>query len=306
MAYRLIQDEALARGLRRIAREEIDSAIEYLGTTDPAKLDDAVHEARKCIKRLRGFMRILAAAENDVAVLGALGRTLSELRDAAAMVETVDLLARQTRDAAVLETLAGLRRTLQTRAREKLAGAEVRGVLENAAAGLREVKRRVGGWTLANSFDTLAPGLRRTWRRGRNALRRVREERSAENFHSLRKRAKDRWYQVKLLEALWSPVGYSPEKPLRSLQEDLGDDHNLELLRAVLPPGSDAVLAAVNALQQQLRRKSLEAASELYAGKAGDFEKEMRSLWERWRVAVPDRAAAKPSRAPAVRTRSQA
>ncbi|HVW83258.1 MAG TPA: CHAD domain-containing protein, partial [Bryobacteraceae bacterium] len=59
MAYRLKEDESVPQGLRRIAREEIDSAVQELRGKDPGKRDEAIHEARKSIKKLRGLIRIL-------------------------------------------------------------------------------------------------------------------------------------------------------------------------------------------------------------------------------------------------------
>src|SRR5579862_3122658 len=103
MPYRLEHDESIPRGLRRVAREEIDSAIENLRVKQPSKRDDAVHEARKNIKKLRGIVRLLmpelgAEGVRENIALRDLGRTLSEVRDAAAMIETVELLGKKYRD----------------------------------------------------------------------------------------------------------------------------------------------------------------------------------------------------------------
>ena len=59
MPYLLAHDESIPRGLRRIAREEIDSAIGNLRVRQLSKRDMAVHEARKSIKKLRGVVRLL-------------------------------------------------------------------------------------------------------------------------------------------------------------------------------------------------------------------------------------------------------
>ncbi len=208
MGYRLVQDEALPRGLKRIARDEIDSAIAHLVTKDPSKRDFAIHEARKSIKKLRGLLRMLEpvlgpAAKADVAALGELGRSLSEVRDAAALVEAADLLSGHTRAAQTLEQLADLRRTLQRRGRETIARSDVQIIAEGGIIGLREVKRHVASWTLDDGFEAIAPGLKKSYRRGRKALMLVHAEPTAEHFHGLRKRVKDRWYQVRVLEGIW-------------------------------------------------------------------------------------------------------
>jgi CHAD domain-containing protein len=294
MGYRLIQDETLPRGLKRIARDEIDSAIAQLATKDPSKRDHAVHEARKSIKKLRGLLRMLApvlgpSARIDIAALGELGRSLTELRDAAALVETVDMLGHHCHDEVVLEQLSELRTRLRRRAKETSEKAEVRGVLEQGVISLRHLKRAAAAWKLEEHFDALAPGLTKSYKRGARALKRAREEGTAESFHDLRKRVKDRWYQVRILEGIWSHPGRSPEKALRDLQEDLGDDHNLEELRDFIHADGASLLQLVDATQSELRHKALAAATVLYHRKPSEVVDELSALWEEWRP-TPKRA----------------
>jgi CHAD domain-containing protein len=246
MGYRLIQDETLPRGLKRIARDEIDSAIDHLGTKDPSK---------------------------------------REVRDAAALVEAVDLLSRHTRRAAHLEQLADLRRALQKRGRQTLAHADVEVIMEGGIIGLREVKRHIAVWVLEDNFDAVAPGLRRSYKRGRKALRVAHSEPTSENFHTLRKRVKDRWYQVRVFEGLWNHPANSPEKRLAELQEDLGDDHNLEVLRAFIPSESPSLLRLIDETQHKLREKSLTAADEMYAARSSEYAGGLNALWDEWRPA---------------------
>jgi CHAD domain-containing protein len=288
MGYRLIQDETLPRGLKRIARDEIDSAIAQLCEKDPSKLDYAIHEARKSIKKLRGLMRMLSPvlgppARVDIEALGHVGRTLSEVRDAAALVEAVDLLSHHTRNAQCLKELAALRAGMLKRGRDTIERSEVRIVCEQAIIQLRHLKRGLATWKLEDSFDTIAPGLKKSLKRGRKALRLAGEFPDPENFHGLRKRVKDRWYQVRILESLWSPPAISPEKALRDLQEDLGDDHNLHVLRSFIPAESAALLRVLDRTQKALRRKSMAAAAALCEQKAGDTVRELKGLWDEWR-----------------------
>jgi len=292
MGYRLIQDETLARGLRRIARDEIDFAVSQLATRDPAERDHAIHESRKSIKKLRGLLRMLApvlgpSAQTDIAALGALGRSLSEFRDAAALIETVDMVAHHCRRDEALEQLTGLRRTLRRRAEVTSRRADASVVREQGIVGLRHLKRATATWKLEDGFDLLEPGLKRSFKRGTVALKTAQEHPSADNFHALRKRVKDRWYQVRVLEGIWPHPSLSPEKALGDLQEDLGDDHNLEVLRASIPADSAALLELVDILQKNLREKSLAAATALYNRKPREFVAELKSLWDEWRPPLP-------------------
>jgi CHAD domain-containing protein len=290
MGYRLIQDETLPRGLKRIARDEIDSAIAELSNKELSKRDHAVHEARKSIKKLRGLLRMLSpvlgpSADHNIAALGELGRSLTELRDAVALVETVDMLGHHCHDDEVLGQLAELRTRLRRRAKATSEKADVRIILEQGVVSLRHLKRSAATWKLEDSFDAIAPGLEKSYRRGKKALHRAGEAATAENFHTLRKRAKDRWYQVRILEGLWSHPAHSPEKALRDLQEDLGDDHNLEELRSFVQADALGLLELVEATQKDLRHKALAAAKDLYDRKPRHVVDELASLWEQWRPA---------------------
>ncbi len=51
-----------------------------------------------------------------------------------------------------------------------------------------------------------------------------------ENYHDWRKRVKDHWYHVRLLESLWTEVLEAREASLKNLETWLGDDHNLVVL----------------------------------------------------------------------------
>jgi hypothetical protein len=95
MGYRFRRDDAsVEAGVRRIADEQLGKAVAALGGE---ALHEGVHDARKRVKKLRGLLRLVRpgfkgyAEENRT--LRDAARTLSGLRDHAAMIETLDRLA---------------------------------------------------------------------------------------------------------------------------------------------------------------------------------------------------------------------
>ena len=65
-AYRLKEDEPLPDGIARVARGRIDHAIDELrGKTDSTPVE-AVHEARKDMKKLRALLRLARGELGDV------------------------------------------------------------------------------------------------------------------------------------------------------------------------------------------------------------------------------------------------
>ena len=58
MAYRLIRGEGVPAGVRRIAREQLQAAVAHLRSRTGSR-DEQIHEARKCMKRLRALARLV-------------------------------------------------------------------------------------------------------------------------------------------------------------------------------------------------------------------------------------------------------
>ena len=59
-AYRLKAGEPLPEGIARIARGRIDHALDELGGRTDSTAEEAVHEARKDLKKLRALLRMTA------------------------------------------------------------------------------------------------------------------------------------------------------------------------------------------------------------------------------------------------------
>ena len=68
----------------------------------------------------------------------------------------------------------------------------------------RRSRARSADWSLrTDSWALVEPGLSRTYRDGRGALKRRPADASAENVHEWRKRAKDLWYQLRIIHDAW-------------------------------------------------------------------------------------------------------
>ena len=117
----------MARALRRVAREEAQHAIAHLTSSEDRH--EAIHEARKSVKKVRALLRLLEPQLGNVARnanrrLRDLGRTMSVLRDSAAMVETFDQLAEKYPGEMGLNRFAEIRERLATTARQAMSAAD--------------------------------------------------------------------------------------------------------------------------------------------------------------------------------------
>src|SRR5919108_247446 len=171
--YRFREGEAVPDGLRRIARGRIDHALDELRGKTKSSPEEAVHEARKNMKKLRALLRLtrnelgdeVYRRENEC--FRDAGRRLSGVRDADVMLETLDGLDGDFRD---LRRLLKEHRSDRDDAREAvitmLGEALVAGRQLDARqrATLVGISRRaaiisLGGWSgaalLFGAYDTL-------------------------------------------------------------------------------------------------------------------------------------------------------
>jgi CHAD domain-containing protein len=297
MAYRLERDESVIRGLKRVVRDEMKSAGTSLSGAGKTNRDEAIHGTRKSIKKVRAILRLVSAElggahELENARLRDVARRLSEFRDAFVIVETFDELKKKYKDEAG-DRLKSVRVALAKRRNEGSKAEDVATVLAEAAGALRKATKRVRAWPLqTDGFAAIGPGLEATYRAGRVALARVRKHPRPENFHELRKRVKDHWYHLRLLEDLWTSMMSASEKNLKDLETWLGNDHNLVVLRAriVAEPAFygkqkdiDLALDLIDRHQEELREQSLSLAERIFAEKPSEFTRRMKHLWDTWR-----------------------
>ena len=290
MAYHFKQDESIRHGVKRIARKELGAAIACLRGRNGVRSENAVHEARKSIKKVRALMRLVQSELGDSytaenAALRESGRRLSELRDAAALIRTFDDFKRGPGKGLRDRSAAEARRALVLRKKLIEAEAEAGGFLHESASSLSDARKRVKEWPLGNLGASAAKeGLEKTFRRGRKAMALAKSSARREDFHEWRKRVKDLWYQVRLLKCLRSGAIKGQRKTLKELEGALGDDLNLALLqeRITASPESfgrdrdvEAIVRSIADVRKELRAKALETGDRIYNQKPRRWRKKL-------------------------------
>src|SRR5262249_34456570 len=116
--------------------------------------------------------------------------------------------------------------------RERDSAEEQAGSLKTTAAQLKKMAEAARHLPLqGDGFAVVRPGFVRTFRKGRQALERVKEHPTDLAYHDLRKRVKAHWYHVALLNSTGGKWLQQYEKELKKLETWLGDEHNLSVLR---------------------------------------------------------------------------
>lgn len=309
MPYRLQDAESTREGLRRSAREELESAIadltERLGD-DPV---EAVHNARKSLKKLRSLLRVargsIRASERrrGNASLREAGRKLSGARDADVMIEALEKIADRYAGQFPRSSVDAIRGRLEEEREDARLELMAARAPETVAEDLKAALVRVDDWHLERGgWKALGPGLRRGYRDGRRAFKLARKHPTPENLHEWRKRGKDLWYHLRLLEGIDPHTVKAHAKDAHLLSDLLGDDHDLAVLRDSvqrmsdhIAVGSAAVIAAIDHRRDQLEEEAFFLGRRLYAERPKAFEARLRSYWEAWRAQTKAAAARDPA-----------
>jgi CYTH domain-containing protein/CHAD domain-containing protein len=297
-SYRLKRGEAAAEGMRRIALGRTERALERLEGFEEGGLAGAIHGARKDLKKLRGVLRLVRVELGEETFKAEnrryrdAGRLLSGSRDAEVKLETLSALRHRFEG---LPGDAGERwQAMLESEREALAAAPHGGIEERigeATEAIAAGRDAVGGWPLrTDSWALVGPGLAKSYRDGRRAMKRVLADSSAENVHRWRKRAKDLWYQLRILRDAWpQPLGEAVGQAHR-LTDLLGDHHDLALLAEDLQSRDGvgdrgAFEGAIGKRQEELLEQALDIGRRLYAEKPKAFGRRIERYWLAWRAA---------------------
>ena len=283
MPYRIRPDNAFGEDVRLLLRCLLNGAVTGL-TEQPNGVHEAVHEARKKFKRIRNLYRLVGADNKELrrqenARLRDAGRSLSKVRDAAALIETIDVLSAAALNAEEEGAVAKAREALIAR-RDRIASSEtdfqdkLSGVIEACGAALREVD----SLSLPNRPRPAARLLAKGWKKGlvraQTALETCEGSGHGEAFHDLRKAAQAYWMNLSLMRDLWPSAMASKRKDAKKLVDVLGHDQDLSVLTSVLDDEPELcgdgealsfLLAMIIRCQQQLRREALEFANIVFA-----------------------------------------
>ncbi|MDH4442357.1 MAG: CHAD domain-containing protein [Rhizobium sp.] len=297
MPYRIRPHRDLSVEVGSVARHQLQLAIDVLRER-PDGLHDAIHEARKKLKRVRNLYRLLAATDKTFYAgentrLGDAARSLSRVRDATALMETTRHLAGFALSEEEAETLEATRTVLELR-RDDVERDEID--LEDKVASV--IEQCDAASTALDTIDLpskpgpaarlLAKGWRKALRRARTALEACQGEGHGEAFHDLRKAGQSYWMNLSLLGDLWPSAFAAKRQEAKRLVDLLGHEHDLTVLTELFDHEPDLfgngenqsfLLAIIIRRQQDLRREALALAETVFAGDARQEAGVIETLW---------------------------
>ena len=294
--FHLTAGEPVADGVRAVAVDQLDRALRAIDDDD-VDPHESVHEARKRCKKVRALLRLVRDDVPDTydavnAELRDTARLVSDERDAAAHVESHDLLVAHLGDEA-MAPFAELRAALVDE-RDGPVLERIEDRLPTVRDRLAAERGRVDEWELpdGDAVEVLRDGYERTYRRARKRWRGATDDPTSHHWHEWRKRVKYNRYHTNLLQEAWPPVMELREDLLHDLTDLLGDDNDLWELRDAVTARDDldeeartAYVGLVDGLRTRIQHRTLPLAARCY-GPPVDQEVDRVLGW--WQVAVDE------------------
>ena len=288
MATKFKSSRTLKQSVRRIARTLIDCGLEKLAVTDPAERDEAVHDVRKSLKKLRALLRLVRPVtgrriyQRENACFRESGRPLAEIRDAKILIETLDSVVRD-------EPLSEEERWAVDELRESLVDRlsalhlELRhgDVVLTIHGDLAAAWKRVKNWSdVPERWRTIGRGLEATYAAAATARQAASAAGTMESLHEWRKQVRyvhEQLTFVRFLDRFRVKQLGSQADQINTL---LGTTRDLSLLAQAIETHStlEVLPELKSRLIEQVRRKRSEAVEDaLRMGEA--FFRETPAVW---------------------------
>lgn len=294
MRYCFKRRERVSKSVERIAGDQLDRALKELRGKSS---DAAVHRARKRLKVVRAVLRLVrpglkpAVFDRENTAFRDIGRQLSVVRDADALLEVIESLHPQrTPSATFARVVAHVRQHRRSVRREFFEGEGTIGELRQSIA---DARARLPDWTDNGiTTGTIMKGLRRSYGRARQSFEAARRSQNDGRWHEWRKRTKDVWYHLRLIEPIWPPVLDATIARCGELADRLGEDHDLTVVGHRLPEiapegearGETSRLRSLIAHRHEaLRAQAREAGNLLFNEKPRAFVRRVEACWHEWR-----------------------
>jgi len=292
MSFRLKPEVPIATEIRRLVLRQLQVAISELRTVGDPESDEAIHDARRRVKKIRAVIRLVRPVLDKTyrtvdRELKDVSKLLAPVADGQGILETLDQMAHRYRKLLPKEAVRSIRTGLRERSARTDREASARGVIKRAADTLRSEAKRVKSWSIqGEGFEAIGPGLEESYRRAREGMILAWSKPKASHYHSWRRYVKDHWFHVRLVEENCGNHLLPLQRRLEALDGLLGEYHNTVILREIL--GTDwytshrettRCLRVVSRYQRLLRRHAETLGVRVYSEKPNRYLRRVRRYW---------------------------
>jgi CHAD domain-containing protein len=287
MPYRLIAGESVQEGIRRVLSEQTERALNELADANLNRAD-TIHQVRKRCKKIRAALRLVRGDLGDAysrenAWYRDAAQRISNARDAEAMIETLDSLAKHFPDRFDVELMLPLRKRLESRKNQLVDDTDrIDRLLQEFKSAMVEGNERLDRLCFESSgYEAALGGMCQSYARGRKAMKHALEDPTPETFHEWRKRVKYHGYHMRLLGEISPAVVKARRNEANKLGQLLGDHHNLSVLKAWLKHEREA----------PFEKEALKSVYKLVNKRAAQIERESKPMGRRLFAEIPKHLA---------------
>jgi CHAD domain-containing protein len=286
----------LSETVPKTAQKLLSEAVSLLDE-QLSGLDSAVHQARKRLKRVRALLKLVESSDHDrlKAIrtdLSKAARGLSDLRDAAALVECTEALEAYLETRQASELAAPLHNAVKRR--QDLMAIEDTSTLPaitGAMEACRQASDAIGAARFsrhAGDAEVLAAGRRKNHDKARSLMARCHHGGDPDVFHDLRKCAQTTFFQAALLHEAW-PFAFEAEAAdAKKITDLLGHEHDISVLNILMQfephlfgaiIEKDRLAGLLNDRRSDLRHEAMVLADRLYHDSGRNEADRLGTLW---------------------------
>ena len=299
MSFELRVGETLGDGIHRIAEKEIDKVRGYANGSPRGSRDAMVHEVRKSLKKLRTLIRLVRPAlggktyRRENIALRDIARPLTEVRDAAILVEALDKTTKAHGPGSRRRSFGNVRKELirhQRNVRGKILTEE--DAFKSVDSAIKDALVRLDNWAdVKDKWSSVGEGVQRVYRRARRAFAAVRQTPTVEHLHEWRKQSRYLRHQLELLRPLKPAVLGPLASRTDRLGEILGDDHDLAMLRREVAgdperfggaQAIDPLLGRIDHRREKLEDRAIVVGRTIFRRAPDDFVRRLHGYWKDW------------------------
>jgi CHAD domain-containing protein len=143
-----------------------------------------------------------------------------------------------------------------------------------------------------HEWKAIEPGVRKVYRQCRKRMRRALGYGDDDAYHKWRIRIKNLYYELQMLQSVWPARLIKMVAGLNKLQDQIGADHDLVVLKRSLDRSPDRfggsesverVLRSVNDKLRKLRRTTDPLGEAIFDRTPRSFVRELAQHWNNWR-----------------------
>jgi len=292
MSLRIHLGQKNQKNAKRILQGHLEKCRAALDQEDAHQ---AVHEARKEMKKLRAFSRLMRKEIGKKTYRMTnmyyrdLAQVLSPVRDASAMLDTLKSLAENVTEEKEKKAFQDIKNHLVSR-KSAASRTQIKGddLLNKLKTDLSRAEKIHGSWKVRHDdFSAFRGGLGKTYKRCQKAMKKAHKKKTPEAFHEWRKRAKYLRYEVDYLREIWHHPMKGLEKELHQLTDYLGKDHDLFVLGAHIQQmeyedqeAIHGIIAIINRQREHLQLIARPLGAKLLLDSKKDFLNRLEHYWK--------------------------